>query len=114
MPAKRKKRSKKFNHKHLIISVVIISIAMFFLFRSTEDIPIAFDIHIPSPYKICGIDVSRYQEKINWQNVAKACSGKDSLKILFAFIKATEGKSLKDPCFKHNWKNSKSNNILRG
>lgn len=43
-----------------------------------------------------GIDVSKYQGKINWTKVAK------SGKVKFVYIKATEGTSIKDPKYKAN------------
>ncbi|MDR1055375.1 MAG: glycoside hydrolase family 25 protein [Prevotellaceae bacterium] len=115
MSVKRKKRlTKKDRYRHLIIVAAIIAVCSLFLFRSSEKGRIAFDIRIPAPYEICGIDVSHYQEKIDWKFIAQLRSGKDSLGILFAFIKATEGKSLKDPYFSYNWENAKKNKMLRG
>lgn len=43
-----------------------------------------------------GIDVSKFQGKINWKKVAK------SGKVKFVYIRATEGTSIKDPCYKAN------------
>ncbi|MDR1896399.1 MAG: glycoside hydrolase family 25 protein [Prevotellaceae bacterium] len=73
----------------------------------------AFGITMPL-YEIYGIDVSRYQEKINWKDIANVKSGKDSVKITFAFVKATEGQSLKDKYFNYNWRETKKHNIIRG
>ncbi len=71
----------------------------------------SFNIRIPKPYKVHGIDVSYYQGKINWQEVAKPV---DDIKISFAFIKATEGVTLVDARFKRNWREAEKANILRG
>lgn len=57
-------------------------------------------VPIPEGYSEFGIDVSRYQEKIDWERVVKFRSGRFS--VSFAFIKATEGRSLKDPYFNQN------------
>lgn len=43
-----------------------------------------------------GIDVSRYQGRIDWQSVAADNN------ISYAYIKATEGASLVDPTFRYN------------
>lgn len=43
-----------------------------------------------------GIDVSKFQGKINWKKVAK------SGKVKFVYIRATEGTSIKDPNYKSN------------
>ena len=49
-----------------------------------------------SLYPVRGVDVSRYQGRIDW----KVLSSED---ISFAFIKATEGSSHVDECFEYNW-----------
>ncbi len=54
-----------------------------------------------------GIDVSDYQDPINWSAVANQG-------IKFALIKATEGKSSKADTFKDKWQQAKSVSILRG
>ncbi len=53
-----------------------------------------------------GIDVSHYQGKVNWNEVAKA--GK-----AFAFIKATDGIA-SDPMFAVNWPNAEAAGFRRG
>ena len=70
-----------------------------------------FGIRIPTQYKVHGIDVSHHQGRINWEMVNKM-KDKD-LSLDFAFIKATEGLSHKDRRFKYNWKNAKSQKIIR-
>ena len=71
-----------------------------------------FGIPIPSGYSIHGIDVSRYQQVINWEEVKKMeVSG---VKIGFVFIKATEGEADVDERFSKNWKKTKEMGIPRG
>lgn len=72
----------------------------------------AFGISIPDGYVIHGIDVSKYQDIIAWEEV-KAMKV-DEIQIGFAFMKATEGIGNKDPQFHRNWKKAKDNDILRG
>ena len=72
----------------------------------------AFGIEIPENYTIHGIDVSRYQQLIDWESV-KAMAVSD-IKIDFAFIKATEGVGNIDPFFKRNWKKSREAQMVRG
>ncbi|MDR2026016.1 MAG: glycoside hydrolase family 25 protein [Prevotellaceae bacterium] len=79
----------------------------------TKKVLNAFGISAPV-YEIHGIDVSRYQEKINWKEISGFRSGKDSIGITFAFVKATEGQSLLDKYFKYNWEETKKHNIIRG
>lgn len=71
-----------------------------------------FGIAIPEAYLIHGIDVSRYQQLIAWEEV-KAMKVKD-ISLGFAFIKATEGISNTDPQFRRNWKRAKATGITRG
>lgn len=58
-------------------------------------------------YEVHGIDVSRYQSFVNWDMVA-------TQDIHFAFIKATEGESLRDPFFNYNWRELRRVGIIRG
>jgi lysozyme len=71
-----------------------------------------FGIAIPNEYSIHGIDVSKYQDIIAWEEV-KAMKV-ENIQIGFAFIKATEGIGNTDPQFHRNWKKTKANNIARG
>ncbi|MFG1776189.1 GH25 family lysozyme [Micromonospora sp. NPDC049051] len=54
-----------------------------------------------------GIDVSHYQGAINWTSVRNAG-------IQFAFIKATEGTSYKDPRFNTNYVAAYNAGVIRG
>jgi GH25 family lysozyme M1 (1,4-beta-N-acetylmuramidase) len=54
-----------------------------------------------------GIDVSHYQGTINWTSVRNAG-------IQFAYIKATEGTSYKDPKFNSNYVNAYYAGVIRG
>ena len=71
-----------------------------------------FGIEIPRGYSTHGIDVSRYQKNIDWEEV---CNMRDrGQRISFAITKGTEGTALTDPCLKRNWKAMKENQLLRG
>lgn len=71
-----------------------------------------FGINMPEGYPIHGIDVSKYQHTIAWEEVS-AMQVKN-IRLGFAFIKATEGIGNTDPHFKRNWKRSKEAGIFRG
>ncbi len=71
-----------------------------------------FGIGIPNDYLIHGIDVSRYQSLIAWEEV-KAMNV-DNIRVSFAFMKATEGIGNVDPQFRRNWRKAKTNEIIRG
>lgn len=72
----------------------------------------SFAIRIPASYTIHGIDVSRWQERIDWQRVAKMRD--NGIRLQFAFIKATEGEKLVDPYFSRNWQLSRENGLCAG
>ncbi|MEM8774775.1 MAG: GH25 family lysozyme [Pseudomonadota bacterium] len=61
----------------------------------------------PWRYDVHGLDVSRFQNEIDWSMVAR--SG-----IRFAFIKATEGGDLLDPKFNDNWRAAARAGVARG
>lgn len=58
-------------------------------------------------YEVHGIDVSHYQSRIQWDSIVEN-------DIHFAFVKATEGLSMKDSLFTHNWAEMSRVEIKRG
>jgi lysozyme len=54
-----------------------------------------------------GVDVSHYQADVPWQTLAD--NG-----VLYAFAKATEGPTYRDPRFSANWSAMKAHGLLRG
>lgn len=56
---------------------------------------------------VAGVDVSHYQGTINWTSVRNAG-------IQFAYIKATEGTSVKDSAFNANYTNAYYAGVIRG
>jgi lysozyme len=71
-----------------------------------------FGIQIPVNYSIHGIDVSKYQDVINWQSV-KNMHVQD-VSINFVFVKATEGLGNEDQMFSRNWKKIREAGLVRG
>jgi lysozyme len=72
----------------------------------------SFRIPIPDGYTLHGIDVSYYQGKIDWQRVKKM--HEDSVRVDFAFMKATEGLAITDPYFQRNWRECQKAGITCG
>ena len=66
----------------------------------------------PEGYDIRGIDISHYQERINWEKLRNASLG--NAPIRFVFIKATEGEKLMDDNFNENFFLSRQNDFIRG
>lgn len=58
-------------------------------------------------FEVRGIDVSHYQGEINWKKLAR--DGHD-----FTFIKASEGRELKDDFFTDNWRKAGEVGLRRG
>ena len=58
-------------------------------------------------YSVHGIDVSSYQGNIDWPEVARN-------KVRFAFIKASEGGTLRDSRFARNWREARKAGVLCG
>ncbi len=58
-------------------------------------------------YSVHGIDVSSYQGRIDWPEVARN-------RVRFAFIKASEGATLRDPRFTRNWREARKAGVLCG
>lgn len=66
----------------------------------------------PPSYIIRGIDISHYQERINWYRLCRTNMGTDP--VTFVIIKATEGVNLKDRYFDDNFNQARSNGLIRG
>ncbi|MCW5879760.1 MAG: hypothetical protein KIS91_02325 [Anaerolineae bacterium] len=54
-----------------------------------------------------GIDVSKWQQGLDWAAVAQAG-------FAFAFVKATEGDDYTDPTFQTHWQAARDHGLLRG
>lgn len=115
MPARRKKKTR---WPAVIILLLLLTAIGWFGYRwlayrkaKFTSYP-EFGIPIPNDYAIHGIDVSRYQSIIAWEEVKEMQIA--DIKIGFAFIKATEGVGNMDPQFPRNWRRSRSNNVARG
>ncbi|GAB3811643.1 hypothetical protein GCM10028895_01960 [Pontibacter rugosus] len=61
----------------------------------------------PEGHTIYGVDVSHYQKDVDWQKVREN-------EIAFAFVKATEGVTLKDKHFERNWQGAGASGIIKG
>jgi lysozyme len=102
----------------LFVLLLLVSPELRYEARSVLDYPLhykeykQFGIRIPTGYTVHGIDVSRYQRKVDWGRVKKMKV--NAIKISFAFIKATEGSWMKDAEFDDNWENAKRQGIIRG
>lgn len=71
-----------------------------------------FGITIPAGYQTHGIDVSRYQKKVDWKLVSDMRD--QGQRISFAIVKATEGTHMIDSRFDDNWEKIKEVGLLRG
>jgi Lyzozyme M1 (1,4-beta-N-acetylmuramidase) len=95
-----------------IVALVIAFAYKLFTSKSGSYLYPNFGIRIPAGYNTHGIDVSRYQEKIDWNLVSQMEDR--GQRLSFVIIKATEGTNLKDPYFERNWKETKKHELLRG
>ena len=116
MKSRTKKRVLRFTVVSTILIILAIAGWMFFQWLTYRKAKFTrypeFGIAIPEAYEIHGIDVSRYQQTIAWEEV-KAMRVKD-IQLGFCFIKTTEGIGNTDPQFRRNWKKSREHGIVRG
>ncbi|TNJ47597.1 GH25 family lysozyme [Phaeobacter sp. B1627] len=75
--------------------------------RFGDNDPHGWEGTTPWVYPIHGIDVARYQGRIDWPQVR--ASG-----VSFAWIKATEGGDFIDPEFRANWRAARRAGLRRG
>ncbi|MBQ7181292.1 MAG: glycoside hydrolase family 25 protein [Bacteroidaceae bacterium] len=66
----------------------------------------------PEGYHVRGIDISHYQQEINWERLRNANLLGNPIR--FIIIKATEGISIMDDNFNENFYQAKQNGFIRG
>jgi lysozyme len=69
--------------------------------------PINFGRASPRHLAVHGVDVSRWQGKVNWEKLRAQGAN-------FAYIKATDGGDHLDPMFMINWRNADAAGLKRG
>jgi lysozyme len=113
--ARKKKRSSHSFFK-IFLWLCLIIITLYYAVQFFNSPPSifypGFQIDIPPGYEIHGIDVSKYQNNINWKEVKNM--EEKGIKIGFVFIKATEGTSIVDAQFRRNWIEADEQNIPKG
>lgn len=107
---------------HILIAATVTGVLLFiayFLVLKNSLSPFAvcdgikaYRTCLPKGYTIFGIDVSRHQGEIDWQQLKE--DNLPEAPIRFAYIKATEGRDHKDPRYDSNWQASKQNGFIRG
>ncbi|MDR2834720.1 MAG: hypothetical protein LBV69_00770 [Bacteroidales bacterium] len=118
---KKKRKVKKSNKKSIIITIIIVVFVIGILlklyypffssyfFKSNENLKSIDEFKIELPeYSTFGIDVSTYQDDIQWDTVFKY------QKIDFVFIRATAGNNNFDKRFVKNWSILSKKNIIKG
>lgn len=63
--------------------------------------------HMDTPNRVLGIDVSHFQNDVNWEEIKHA-------NISFVYVKASQGTGYKDPRFDKNWQQAKEAGLYRG
>ena len=98
--------------------ILIAAAYIFFFYRFFVD-PFSFrwraifgEPTYPEGYEVRGIDISHYQERVNWDKLRYASIG--GAPVSFVFIKATEGEKLLDDNFRENFAKSHRNDIICG
>ncbi len=92
-----KKMKKTGNRTIFLILIVIFLLIIFFPKREI----------VIRNYPVKGIDVSHYQDVIDWKIISERG-------ISFVFVKATEGMTLKDKLFNRNWERIRREGLKRG
>ena len=117
MPRK-KNKNKSWRALFILLIAIIIGLAGFSVYqwwleRKSRFVRYPeFGIDIPVNYGIHGIDVSKYQQLIDWPSVREMKV--NNIQLGFVFIKATEGLGNEDALFQRNWRRAKDAGMIRG
>ena len=121
-----KRKARRINISIWVVAAVLTALAALIAMPYLKEKPQSYKgAKVPEGYHCYGIDVSRYQPRIEWDSlkvltdgqyrtIRSATRAKDIRNVSFAFIKATEGNSLKDRHFNKHWKNAGKAGIRRG
>jgi lysozyme len=71
-----------------------------------SDFPDGFEVH--------GIDVSHFQDVIDWKRLMAVTTYGDTIRFNFVYIKATQGMILEDEMFEENWEDARDQHVVRG
>jgi lysozyme len=118
MPPKKGRKSRLLPFFALLMALLALGflVSIFWNWNDRREVQFVryeeFGIALPANYSIHGIDVSRYQQRINWKEVSNMQVA--DVRLSFAVIKATEGATRVDPNFKRNWKACRDAGLVRG
>ncbi len=68
----------------------------------------------PDGYDVHGIDLSHYQDEVDWDRLRAIDQYGDTIPFQFVFIKATEGLLIEDHLFDEHWEDAKDHGVVRG
>jgi lysozyme len=68
----------------------------------------------PGGFEVHGIDVSHFQDVIDWKNLKATTTYGDTIHFDFVYIKATQGLIAEDEMFDENWEDAHDRHIVRG
>ncbi|HWB64384.1 MAG TPA: GH25 family lysozyme, partial [Chitinophagales bacterium] len=68
----------------------------------------------PEDYEVHGIDISHFQDVVDWNKLWAVDTYGDTIHFGFVYIKATEGMLKEDEMFDDNWDEAKDHKITRG
>ena len=70
--------------------------------------------NFPDGFEVHGIDVSHFQDIIEWNKLQALNAKGDTIHFQFVYIKATQGVLIEDNMFDENWEEAKDHHIVRG
>jgi lysozyme len=70
--------------------------------------------NFPEGFEVHGIDISHFQEIVQWNKLQALNTKGDTIHFQFVYIKATQGILIEDNMFDENWEEAKDHHIVRG
>jgi len=68
----------------------------------------------PDGYEVHGIDISHFQNIVEWNKLQALDTKGDTIRFQFIYIKATQGILIQDNMFDENWEEARDHKIVRG
>ena len=95
-----------------VVTVIFVYFAIRILIDNAFTIRAKFGEVVYPEGDVRGIDISHYQDEINWDEVRNAEMG--GVPLRFIIIKATQGEKIIDENFNENFAQAKKNGFIRG
>ncbi len=122
-----KQKSKTLLWTKRLLQIILVAVLILFIYQNRKYVRRAYRYithryyktnfkpsDFPDGYEVHGIDVSHFQDVIDWRKLQAVNTHGDTINFQFVYIKATQGLVIEDEMFDENWDDARDHHIVRG